>query len=53
MNEIFQLKIVIHYIVECVENKITKIIDVNQIIIPWRSGFGIILKIKVENHITG
>ena len=54
MNEIYQLKIVIHYIVECVENKVTKMINVNQNYYPMEVWiWNHTQNKKKENHITG
>jgi hypothetical protein len=54
MNEIFLLNSFFLYIVECADNKITQKLSMEiKFINPWRSGFEVTLKIKVENHTTG
>ena len=54
MNEILLLNTFFLYIVECADNKITQKWSMEiKCINPWRSGFGVTLKIKVENHTTG
>ena len=54
MNEIILLNTFFLYIVECADNKITQKLSMEiKFINPWRSGFGVTFKIKVENHTTG
>uniref|UniRef100_A0A4W5LLM8 Kinesin family member 5C n=1 Tax=Hucho hucho TaxID=62062 RepID=A0A4W5LLM8_9TELE len=54
LNELNNLiKYFFLYIVECADNKITQKLSMEiKFINPWRSGFGVTLKIKVENHTT-